>query len=179
MHENRNYFFLTDQLRHQTVWSSCRVQWRRRSESMWFGWVAHLCLQLSDEAHGHHASRIQVTYSKVKLPSPVKAPFGIDVIWLPDRYLFMTLKWCTHTWRVTDSSNKQRSQVAKTSEGAVRYRCDFVGIQGPVYDTEVMHTDITLLSWVTNRTVKLPRPKKAPLEIDVSWLICKYLYTSL
>ncbi len=35
------------------------------------------------------AQRFQTTNSEVKLPSPEKASLGINVIWLPDRSLFI------------------------------------------------------------------------------------------
>ncbi len=76
---------------------------------------------------------VRGTNSAIKLPRPAKAPLAIDVIQLPSRYLFTSLNWCTQTSRITNSSNKQCGQAAKSSEGASSNRCDLVDGQIPAH----------------------------------------------
>jgi hypothetical protein len=86
------------------------------------------------------AQRDHVTDSVVKLPSSVNDPLEIEVISLLYRYLLVTLEWSTNTWCNKTASNKQFGQVAKSIEGAVRKRCDFVVIQIPGEDIRIIQT---------------------------------------
>ncbi len=69
-----------------------------------------------------------VTYKKARLPSPVNAPLGIDVIWL------LLIHLCeqyvqNHSDDVTVYRYIQCSQLSKVSECATRNRCDLVAVQ--------------------------------------------------
>jgi hypothetical protein len=69
--------------------------------------------------------RCRVSYNEVRLPSPIKAPPGMDVIWL--RYRCLPKKYEKNhavMWGV--KLDIQFNQASKSSERATGDRCDLV-----------------------------------------------------
>jgi hypothetical protein len=113
---------------------------------------------------------VQQSNSVVRLPSSVKAPPGIDVIWLPDMSLSTTLEWSTNAKQsAACQSNKQVGQAAKFGEDVDGNRCNLVAKQVPANDFQVKHGWSAQGIKVTNSVVRPPSSAKVPLTSDVIW----------
>jgi hypothetical protein len=126
--------------------------------------------------HLYIGLRVQVTNSVVRLPSPAKVPFGIDVIWLLNRLLLSRFNWKVHKMR--DESKYLTALSSCLVERMFRWKsmsdsCLTSTCVGHANDRKYN----TRWVQVTNSVTKLPSPSKTSFEIDVIWLEDTSLWT--